>query len=214
MRAVFWKELVELWLGLMVGLALATVFGLMMGHNTHREMVMPLIVMLGIEGCLLGARLAVLDRRAASDEFLLHRPVSAARIHIARGAAGLAVLALVVGATFAVMSYAAYRQGFDLQDNPLPNWDLEPWWKDVTPGRVAFGTLFAAVAWAITRLGGSAARPLTAMFLAPALPYALVLLIGRTSGVAAPTAIVTAVGVVALGLGVANEAQRRSTGRS
>jgi len=214
MRAVFWKELRELSPGALATLALSVVFGVMLGQMTHHEVVVILTTALGFQACVLGAWQAFLDRLAASDEFLMHRPVSAVRIHVARGLAGLAVLAVAIAATFGVMCYVAYRAGFDEHGTPNPEWALRPWWNDLTRGRAEFAVLFAAACWALVRLGGSASRPIVALFLAPTLPFLFLLMIGRAPGIWAPVVVATAVGVGAVVLGVANAACRRSTRRS
>jgi hypothetical protein len=214
MRAVLWKELRELSPGALVALALAVAFGLMMGHNVHREIVVILTTLLGLQACVFAAWQALLDQFAARDEFLMHRPVSAVRIHVARGVAGLVVLAATLATTFGVACYVAYRAGFDVHGNPVPEWELRPWWNDLTPGRAAFAVLFATACWALVRLGGSASRPIIALFLAPTLPFLFLMMIGRTPGIWPPVVVTSVVGVGAIVLGVANAACRRSTRRS
>ncbi len=213
MRAVYWKELVELLLAALAGTAFAVVFGSVLGHETHREIAVSFIGTLGFGGWLVGAWQGVYDRTAAGDEFLRHRPVSAARIHAARGAAGLTVVAVVVGATLASMGYFARRQGLDDHGIPIQGWDLQPWWLDVTALRVAFGALFAASTWALARLGASARHPLVALFTIPGLPLLFVLAIGRTPGALVPTLVAAAALGAAVALGVADAAQRSATRR-
>jgi hypothetical protein len=214
MRAVLWKELRELSPCTLVTLAFAVVFGLLMGKMAHREVVDALTTMLGVQACILGAGQALLDQFASRDEFLMHRPVSAVRIHVARGLAGLAILAVTIATTFGVMCYVAYRAGLDVHGDPLPGWNDRPWWNDLTPGRAEFAVLFAAACWALVRLGGSASRPIVALFLAPTLPFLFLLMIGRSPGIWPPVVVAAAVGVGAAVLGVANAACRRSTRRS
>lgn len=213
MTAVFWKELRELRYAAVVAALLATTFGLALGSKLGREISL-LFVALGLLGIVVGAWQAVLDRLAARDQFLMHRPVSAARLHVARTFAGAAVLVAAVAATFAVGAYMAYRAKFDSEGRPLPDFHTLTWWRDGTSGRAAFAVLLAFTMQAVTRLGGNAGRPLVAVVLAPAAPFLLVLALGRSPGVAVPTAVAVAAGVVAAGLSFADAVERRSTGRS
>jgi hypothetical protein len=214
MSAVFWKELRELWIGTLAALAVAVLVGLILGHNAHHDVVFIVITGLGFQACVFAAWQVGRDRLAAEDEFLMHRPVSAVRIHVARGLAGLVSVAATFATAFGVACYAAYRAGFDEHGDPIPKWGHRPWWNDVTPSRAEFAMLFAVACWALVRLGGSASRPVVALFLAPTLPFLFLIMIGRTSGIWPPVVVVSAVGVGAVVLGIANAACRRSTRRS
>jgi hypothetical protein len=208
---VFWKEMRELRVAAVV-LALVA-FWLGMLAKRSDLVAGSLIIALGFEGYVLGAWQGFLDRREAADEFLLHRPVSTMRIHLARGAAGAAMAGAACAVTLAVMLLVPYRRGFGVvgKVGDLPE---ATWWSDFTPGRAAFAVLVCLAAWAVARLGASSRRPVAAVFLAIALSLVSLLMLGRTRDDAAAIAITVGAAVVAATLTLANLNLRRVAGRS
>ncbi len=195
--AIFWKEWRELRIA---ALALALV-GVLVGFclKLDNDAAMGMVVAVGLLGGPLGAWQGFLDRRAAQDEFLLHRPMSAARLHTARAAAGVVAALTVAIVPLAVMLFVPYRRGLPVVGSlldPAP----DPQWSDVTGGRVAFAVLVCAAMWAVARLGASARGPLAAAICGLLMPATLSFALMRVSG--SPAAAATLVGgalVVAAG---------------
>jgi hypothetical protein len=211
---VFWKEIREWAIASVIPLMFAVLFGIGLADTPHGQLTFALLIGLGIEGLVVGAGQAVRDRRERGDEFMLHRPVSAVRIHVARGAAGFAVLAVSVAAMFGTTLYVVYRAMHDVDAIHRHRVPDELWWRELEGPRTACALLFAAATWALARLGGSVGARLTATLLAPGLPLVLVLVIGRTPGVGVPVAVTAAAFVVASLLSAANATVRRAARRS
>jgi hypothetical protein len=207
--AIFRKEWRELRVAAIAVALLAVWLGFMM--KWRDRVAVELIEALAFEGFLVGAWQGFLDRRAAADEFLLHRPLSAASIHGARAAAGLATTLAACVLTLCVLLLVPVERALTVD----PGIDGAPdGWIDFTAGRAAFAVLAAVAVWALTRLGASARRPVAAVLFGGLLPLTAVLAAGRTRDDGAAVAIFAAAAAVGMALSVANLAVRRETGRA
>lgn len=155
------------------------------------------IFLLGCGGLALGWVQGYLDRVATADAFLLHRPVSVERIHVARTLGGAVTVLLAVCWTVVVMFLWPSRHGYDLLQlrfDPV----LDPLSRgDFTGGVAAFALLFAGAVWAAARFGASARDPRAAVCLGVLLPVMLAFTVLRIPSIAASTALLVATLVVA-----------------
>ena len=206
MSRLLWKEMSDLApTALVVTVAGAAVEYSVADHSVHP---LPSLALLcaGL-GCAMGIAQGFLDRRRRDDAFLLHRPMSAARLHAVRGIAGAACAAVAAAVAGAVVPFVpldpAFAAGPGLAP-PLRSIDrLDP---DLMQTLVC--VVGAVLFHAVARLAMSPRRWISAALLVIVLPvmtlYAL-LSIGTES---APWLAFAAVLCVATTLDALNLARR------
>lgn len=183
MRAIFWKEAAEFRPALLI-VALA---GAALGFVPKGEssVVFPLVLVHASLGAAMGAWHAWLDRRAAEDAFLQHRPVARWRIDTARSVAGLAAVLFGSAVSLAVTLFVPVSRGYETLGAP---WEPQPWpmWIDWSPGAGAFAVAFGAAAWTLVRVGAGSRNGFLAVLGGAGLPALLLLAAGatRTDGAA------------------------------
>lgn len=209
MTQLVWKETRDLApAGLVAGVAAA---GICVAVTRQSLFPLPALALLcaGL-GTALGIAQGVLDRRRRDDAFLLHRPLSAARLHAVRGLVGAAFAAcagLVVVATvpFVPSDFAAFAApGGPATSLPPEHWvRVDP---DLVPSVVC--VVAAVLFHAVARLAMSPRRWISSALLVIVLPvmtlYAL-LSIGTES---APWLAFAAVFAAATTLDALNLARR------
>jgi hypothetical protein len=202
MRAVWWREQRELLVPALAVLVAMAFLGAEFARDGIRE---EGLAILGLIGGGFGLFQGLLDRARRTDGFLLHRPIFAMRIHVARSFAGVTTLAFGVAAAVAGGAWWHWRehirareQGYDrvIYTGSMP--------LDWFSRRLGFGLGAVALALAclvggyvVVRYSTSRRRIPVAIFAAFALGIAGWSLVARCSdlGAAAGTAIAFA-GVV------------------
>ena len=210
MRSVFRKEFSELLLLASLLVVGRVIVGGVLKEE-EREASLAVLVTLGIAGWLVGAWQGWLDRRAVRDAFLLHRPISPARIHGARALAGLGVQGVVSLVLLAILLILPWPRDGRLVGGLLGDGDLR-WWRDFDLGTGLVAASYGIGVWAAARLGASAARPASACVLAVLLPVTVTMAAYRTATNAAAVAVVLGAGALCAALTLASLALR-STGR-
>jgi hypothetical protein len=132
-------------------------------------------------GVVLGIEQGRLDRQRRDDPFLLHRPISPARLHALRGVVGsvYAAVAAIAAASVLPLVPTQFERLFGGVVEALPEgmyaWQYDR--IDPTPAEVVVCVVGAVLFHAVARLALSARRPLVAalllVVLCPMVLYAL-----------------------------------------
>lgn len=107
MRAVWWREMREL---LVPTLAVSVAMAFLGADFARVGIREDFLAHLGLIGGGFGLFQGLLDRARRGDGFLLHRPISSLRVHLARSLAGLATLCVGVAAAVAGGAWWHWRE--------------------------------------------------------------------------------------------------------
>ena len=198
MRAVWWREQRELLVpALAVCVAMAFLGAEVVRYGIREEF----LTILGLIGGGFGLFQGLLDRARRSDGFLLHRPLSALRIHLARSLAGFTTLYVGVAAAVAGGAWWHWRETVRVREQGdayrgiLANSIASPFWPNRGLEFGAEGVPFALAClvsgYVVVRYSTSRRRIPVAIFVAFALAIAGWSLAARCPdlGSAATTAI-------------------------
>ena len=200
MRAVWWRELRELFLP---ALALCVALGVIGAKLPQRGLWEGARTTIMTIGAGLGLFQGILDRHRRDDGFLLHRPISALRIHGVRSLAGVTV---VVTGTLVAAMCALAQVWINERNNERMRGVLDrvgrPWSEDspftwgarygnivIDAWGASFGIALLFGGWALLRFAASRRRVPVAVFAAvapawggwsliarcPTVPYAAVM---------------------------------------
>lgn len=187
MRAIWWRELRELG----VVILLATVFAGGIGVDIASDLYeSDHLFQLGATGAAIGLVQGLLDRVRRADGFLLHRPMSALRIHAARTLAGLTGLLTALVGLVAAGAWWTWREAVNAERLRMPRRGLfgesdplRDLWRydrlDVDARAVVLGVGFLVLGYAVARFAASRRRIPVALFAAGACGVASWSLIAR-----------------------------------
>lgn len=166
MRAVWWREVREL---LLPGLGAGAALWALGGDWAVRTQRADSVALFGVVGGGLGLVQGLLDRRRRDDGFLLHRPMSAIRVHAARGLAGftwllVGAMAFAGGLLYERRRWASSSTSYMAYDGHLyaPSFGAPPVDAPRAELLVLFG-LVTVAAWAAARFGVARRRPVLAV---------------------------------------------------
>jgi len=113
MRAVWWREQREL---LVPALAVCVAMALLGAEFARDGIREDGLAILGLIGGGFGLFQGLLDRARKADGFLLHRPLSVLRVHVARSFAGFAALAFGVASAVGGGAWWTWREAVRAQE--------------------------------------------------------------------------------------------------
>ncbi len=179
MRAVWWREQRELLVPALAVCVAMAFLGAEFARDGIRE---EGLAILGLIGGGFGLFQGLLDRARKADGFLLHRPLSALRIHVARSFAGFTALAFGVAAAVGGGAWWTWREAVRAREAGDGHrgfvWSAgysDPWrgpHLDFDAGSLALAVGILVAGYVVARFATSRRRIPVAIFAAAALGIA------------------------------------------